>query len=87
MNENENENGAGVTVRIGTEPSYYGSDVTNEEAVEIALRLAGMVRDQFPGADVDIVRGEVTGGSIKGDDDAAVEEVRYWIQENWTAAL
>lgn len=82
----ENAAGTGVTVRISTDPSYYG-DVSARRAAVIALRLSKMVRARFPGADVSVVIGIIGGRDVFGDDDQAVDGVRSWIQENWTAAL
>lgn len=78
-----------ITVHIPTEPSYYGSDVSNEEAAEIANRYAKIVEAKFPEVTV-----ELTGTplqervfSTNSDDDEICQTIIRWMDANWTAAL
>jgi hypothetical protein len=74
-----NEYGLGVT----TDPRYYGSECTQDDADRIAANLAAMIEDKFPGICVTITSER----GVYGPDSETVEEIRMWVQENWTAAL
>ena len=75
------------TVQISSEPSYYGSECTQQDADRIVERLGNLIRTQFPGIQTEkYVDGQ---GSSKttGPDESVVEEINLWIEKNWTAAL
>jgi hypothetical protein len=75
------------TVRISNEPSYYGADCTQQQADEIAARLAGMIREQFDGINVEVFRDGEHSTALLGPDDAVCEEIERWVNDHWTAAL
>lgn len=76
----------GYTVRISTEPSYYGSSCTEVDADNIYNSLATLITGQFPGVTIEPHDGR---GSSKttGPDEAACDEIDNWIALNWTKAL
>lgn len=74
------------TVRISTDPSYYGSNCTREDAERIASRLTALIESEFSGINVD----KHTSGGIsktRGPEQSVIDEIDGWINENWTAAL
>jgi hypothetical protein len=72
------------TVKVTSEPSYYGSDCTQQDATRIAASLAQMIRNQFPGI---VVEEMVLSGKTTGPDEVVIDDINRWIQDNWTAAL
>ena len=70
------------SVRVSTDPSYYGANCTTEEAREIAPRLANMIESQFSGIQI-----RDGGEYVTGPDSDVIEEIRQWVEANWTAAL
>jgi hypothetical protein len=75
------------TVRLSTEPSYYGSGCTEERAAEIVESLGNLVRVKFPGiVIVKYVDGD-GGSKTMGPSDAVCDKIKLWIAANWTAAL
>ena len=81
------ENYSEYTVSVSDEPSYYGSEVTSEQAVEIADRIGKMIEGQFP--EIEVVRHSDGGisAATKGPDDDVIFEIDNWVSENWTKAL
>jgi hypothetical protein len=73
------------SIDITTEPSYYGSVCTEKEATAIASRLSDMVEEEFPG--ITVYFSHDGGRPVTGLDESVREEIRAWVQENWTAAL
>ena len=74
-------------VKISSEPSYYGTDCTQQDADRIVESLGNLIRTEFPGIQIEkFVDGQ---GSSKttGPDESVVEEINLWIENNWTAAL
>lgn len=74
------------TVRISTEPSYYGSECTQIDANRIADNLTALVEEKFPGINIE----KHTDGCVSkttGPKQLVVDEINDWISENWTAAL
>jgi len=74
------------TVRISTDPSYYGSDCTQHDANRIADALAQMISLEFPGITI-IRENEIGGRGVNGPDSAIVDDIHWWIEANWTVAL
>ena len=75
------------TVSISTDPTYYGSECTADDAGRIVEQLAAMFAAQFPGiTTVEHHDGEGS-GKTTGPDESIVEEINLWIEDNWTKAL
>jgi len=75
------------TVKISSEPSYYGSECTQQDSDRIVDSLGSLISAEFPGIEIeDYVDGR---GSSKttGPDESVIEEINAWISDNWTAAL
>jgi hypothetical protein len=74
------------TAQIIADPSYYGSECTQADAIQIAAQLTAMIALAFPGI---AVREWTTGGSAStlGPDQSVCDAIDQWISENWTAAL
>ena len=75
------------TVRISTEPSYYGSDVTAEQANEIAVKISEFVQREFPGVRTETHLDGRGSSATTGPDEDVANEINEWIAENWTAAI
>ena len=78
MNTNYSE----YSVLVSTEPSYYGANCTFEDALEIAPRLTALIEKQFPGIQI-----RSGGQYVTGPDTEVMDEIREWVESNWTAAL
>ena len=74
------------TVRVTSEPSYYGSTCTDADAESIAQRIADMIREEFAGIVCTVSR-NVEGPGITGPDEAIRDEILLWVDAHWTAAL
>jgi hypothetical protein len=74
------------TVRVSTDPSYYGTDCTQADAARIADSLSQMVSLEFPGITI-IRQNEIGGRGVNGPDSAIVDDIHQWIEAHWTAAL
>lgn len=72
------------SVKISSDPSYYGNDCTQQDADRIAASLADLIRSEFPG--IDIVENDLN-SKTTGPDETVIEEINTWIEKNWTAAL
>ncbi|TXH40546.1 MAG: hypothetical protein E6Q97_39435 [Desulfurellales bacterium] len=70
------------SVTVTNDPSYYGSSCTQADAERIAASLGDMIRGEFPG-----IRITDSGRGVCGPDDEVVEQIRQWVEENWTNAL
>ena len=75
------------TVKLSTEPSYYGSICTQSDADRIVESLAEMIRGMFPGINVEKWEDGNGSSASTGPDDQTVEEIDRWIADNWTSAL
>ena len=75
-------NYSGYSVGVTTEPMYYGSNCSDDDAETIATDLARMIEAEFPG--ITTTRDQ---SPVRGPDDETCHEINRWIQENWTAAL
>ena len=74
-------------VRVIDEPSYYGSECSQEDADAISEKLCEMIERQFPGIQTDLWRDGDGSSKTTGPDDDICEEINDWISNNWTAAL
>jgi hypothetical protein len=72
------------SVKISSDPSYYGNKCTQQDADRIAASLADLIRSEFPG--IDIVENDLN-SKTTGPDETVIEEINTWIEKNWTAAL
>ena len=72
------------SVKISSDPSYYGSDCTQQDADRIASSLADLIRSEFPG--IDIVENDLN-SKTTGPDETVIEKINTWIANNWTSAL
>lgn len=74
------------TVSISVDPVYYGDNCSTTDALRIAKNLTDMIVAEFPG--ITVLGDEAIGSSgVTGPDDSMCEEIRSWVQDNWTAAL
>lgn len=64
------------TVRISTEPSYYGSECTEADVDRITERLANIIRDEFPGVRVELKKRSEEVASLKAQNAELLEELR-----------
>jgi len=79
-----------ITVQLPTEPSYWGSDVTESDVERILRNLESMISREFSDSPYNISferTASPTGSGIHGDCEAACDDVRVFIEENWIAAL
>ena len=74
------------TVKISSEPSYYGSECTQQDADRIVESLGNLIRTEFPGIQTEKYA-DGHGSKTTGPDESVVEEINLWIEKNWTAAL
>jgi hypothetical protein len=74
------------TVRVSTDPSYYGSDCTQADANRISDGITKLVEAEFPGVSI-IKESEIGGRGVSGPDQETVDEISDWISTNWTAAF
>ena len=75
------------TVTVSDEPSYYGSECSQEDADEISDKLCEMIERQFPGIQTDLWSDGDGSSKTTGPDDDVCDEINDWISNNWTAAL
>jgi hypothetical protein len=74
------------TVSISVDPIYYGDECSTTDAIRIAKNLTDMIVAEFPGITV-LGDGAIGSSGVTGPDESMCEEVRVWVQDNWTAAL
>ena len=75
------------TVKVSDEPSYYGSECSQDDAYAISEKLCEMIERQFPGIQTDLWSDGDGSSKTTGPDDDICEEINEWISNNWTAAL
>jgi hypothetical protein len=75
------------TVRISNDPSYYGSECTQDEADRITNNLDQLIQSEFPGIQTEEYEDGQGSSKTTGPDESVVEEINLWIENNWTAAL
>lgn len=79
-----------ITVELPTEVSYWGSTATDSDVERILSNLESMIAREFADSPYNIRferTANPTGSGIHGDCEAACDDVRLFIEENWTAAL
>jgi hypothetical protein len=79
-----------ITVQLPTEPSDWGSEATQSDVERILSNLESMIAREFSSSPYNISFDRTatpSGSGIHGDCEAACDDVRLFIEENWTAAL
>lgn len=79
-----------ITVQLPTEPSYWGGEATESDVERILSNLESMISREFADSPYNISferTASPTGSGIHGDCEAACDDVRVFIEENWIAAL
>lgn len=79
-----------ITVQLPTEVSYWGNAATESDVERILTNLESMIDREFSGSPYKISferTSNPSGSGIHGDCEAACDDVRLFIEENWTAAL
>lgn len=77
-------------VKISNEPSYYGTECTQQDADRIVASMSDIIRDEFPGIGVEIYSEAICSersSSTSGGQAETRDEIDQWIENNWTAAL
>jgi hypothetical protein len=64
-------------VTVGTEPSEYGSECSQEQAQRIAEYLAQLIAEEFEGIRVNV---KENGSAVRGPEAQVCEEISTWIQ-------
>jgi len=75
------------TIFVSDEASYYGSECTDEQAEDIAMRICAQAEREFPNLVTEIWSEGDGSCSTTGPNDDTCDEITQWMQENWTAAL
>lgn len=75
------------SIMVIDEPSYYGSECTQEDADAISQKLCEMIESHFPGIQTDVWSDGDKSCATTGPNDDVCEEINDWISNNWTAAL
>jgi len=75
------------TVKISSEPSYYGNECTQQGADRIFENLGSLIQSEFPGIQIESYFAGHGSSQTNGPDESVVEEINLWIENNWTAAL
>jgi hypothetical protein len=86
MNKNYNQ----YTVKLSNDPSYYGTDCTQQDASRIVESLGSLIRTEFPGIRVEIYSEAMCNersSSTCGGEVETRDTIDQWIENNWTAAL
>ena len=78
-----------VLIRLSTEPSHWGSDVTATDVSRICDNLESLLRAEFGERAILIFERTATphGGGVHCDHEDSAQDVWNWIANNWTAAL
>jgi hypothetical protein len=75
------------TIYVSQEASYYGSECTDEQAEDIAMRISSLAKRQFPNLVTEIWSEGDGSCSTTGPNDDTCDEITQWMQENSTAVL
>jgi hypothetical protein len=75
------------TIYVSDEASYYGSECTDEQAEDIAMRISSLAKRQFPNLVTEIWSEGNGSCSTTGPNDDTCDEITQWMQENSTAVL
>lgn len=73
------------TIYIPSEGCYYG-DCQNDEAIDIAYKLAEIVETQYDGINTIVYEGE-SKVLRNGGEDIKCDEISEWVEENWLRAV
>jgi hypothetical protein len=78
-----------VLVQLPTEPSYWGSEVTESDVSRICDRLESMIRSEFCARiDLSFERTQTPrDGGVHSIHEDSAQHIWSWIANNWTAAL
>jgi hypothetical protein len=78
-----------VLVQLPTEPSYWGSEVTESDVSRICDNLESMIRSEFSARiDLSFERTQTPrDGGVHSIHEDSAQNVWNWIANNWTAAL
>ena len=71
-----------IRYEISTDPSFYGSDVTEDEANASADKIADKLSDLYPDALFEIVTGAPREDCLPGEEDQ-LDEIRQLVNDNW----
>jgi len=75
------------TIFVSKEASYYGSECTDEQAEDIAMRICAQAEREFPNLVTELWREGHGSCSMTGPNDDTCDDIIRWMQDNWTAAL
>jgi len=75
------------TVFVSKEARDYGSRLTDEQAVDIAMRICAQAQREFPNLVAELWREGDGSCSTTGPNDDTCEEITQWMQDNSTAVL
>ena len=73
--------------RISSDPNYYGSSVTTDEAHVIISRLQLLIEKRFPGIEVETCCNARNSGITTGPNSDVCREIDEWVQRHWISAL
>jgi len=85
--DTESKNYSEYAVKLISDPVYYGSECTQDDAEKIVEKLSRMIQREFPGVDVSTWQEGAESSATTGPDSEVVDEINQWISDNWTAAL
>jgi len=75
------------TIFVSKEASYYGSECTDEQAEDIAMRICAQAEREFPNLVTELWSEGDGSCSTTGPNDDTCDEITQWMQDNWTSAL
>lgn len=84
---NMSTNFSNYTVRIRKDPEFYGSTCTQEDADRITQNLSRLLRERFPGINIETGWEGRTSSSVTCPETDVAEQISDWIANNWTSAL
>ena len=79
-----------ITVQLPTDISYWGSDCREQDVDRILSNLETMIEREFSDSPYNINferTANPSGSGVDGDCEAACDDVRLFIEENWMSAL
>ena len=71
-----------IRFEISTDPTYYGPDVTEDEAHDAADKIAEKCGELFPAAQFEIVTGAPREDWLPGEEDD-LDAIRQTINDKW----
>ena len=75
------------TIFVSEDASYYGSECTDEQAEDIAMRISAQAEREFPNLVTELWSEGDGSCSTTGPNDDTCEEITRWMQENSTSVL